>query len=135
MNGDRDPVLRRALWVSVPYNLGGAGAFAFPDTFGRLLGLAGPVPPIYAAGLAFLVVLFAGTYAWLAVQPHIDRPLVAFAAIGKSGFFAVVLACWLAGTASGLAVLATTGDLALAAVFAWWLRAGPDLVRQPEPIA
>jgi len=47
-------------------------------------------PPIYCALLALFVVLFAGAYAWLALQPNINRPLVAFAAIGKAGAFAVV---------------------------------------------
>ena len=74
---DRDRIVRRALGVSVPFNLGGALAFAFPESLGRLAGLPTPAPPMYSAPLAFLVALFAGTYAWLARQPHIDRPLVA----------------------------------------------------------
>jgi hypothetical protein len=113
--------MRRALWTSVPYNVGGALLFAFPDSLGRLAGIPGPVPHIYAAALAFLVTLFAGTYAWLAVQPRIDRPLVAFSAIGKAGFFAVVLVCWLLGEVPGQGVIGTCGDLVLAGIFTWWL--------------
>src|SRR5206468_10589450 len=115
-------VMRRALWASVVYNLGGALLFAFPASLGRLAGLPGPVPRIYPTLLGLFVTLFAGTYAWLARQPRIDRPLVAFAALGKSGFFAILFMCWLVGEAPGLGVLAATGDLGFAAVFAWWLR-------------
>ncbi len=118
---DRDRVIRRALWVSVPYNVGGALVFAFPESLGRLAGMPGPVAHVYTATLAALVLLFAGTYAWLARQPEIDRPLVAFSAIGKASFVAVVVACWLLGEAPGQGFVASLGDLVLATIFAWWL--------------
>ena len=54
---DKDRVVRRALWASVPFNLGGALIFAFPDSFGRLANLPGPVPPLYRASLALLIAL------------------------------------------------------------------------------
>ena len=116
-----DTLMRRALWASVPYNVGGALLFLFPASLGRLAGMPGPVPTLYAASLATLVALFAGTYAWLARQPQIDRPMVAFCAIGKAAFFTVLLVCWLLGEAPGRGVLAALGDLGLAVVFAWWL--------------
>lgn len=118
---DRDQVLRRALRASVVFNLGGALLFAFPDSIGQLAGLPTPVPRVYSASLAMLVALFAATYAWLARQPRMNRPLVTFCAFGKAGFFAVVLGCWLSGEAPALAVVAAAGDLAFAAIFAWWL--------------
>jgi hypothetical protein len=122
---DRDRFMRRALWASVPFNLGGALAFGFPESFGRLVGLPAGAPPVYAASLAFLVALFAGTYAWLARRPRIDRPLVGFAVAGKSGFFVVILALWLRAEASTPFLVAASGDLLLAAIFAWWLVGEP----------
>lgn len=122
---DRDHLMRRALWASVAFNLGGALLFAFPASLGRLAGLPGSVPHVYSASLAFMVALFGGSYAWLARQPRIDRPLVAFAALGKTGFFAVVFVCWLLGEAPARGVLAATGDVAFAAIFAWWLLVEP----------
>ena len=113
--------MRRVLWASAFFNLGGALLFFFPASLGRFAGLPAPVPTAYSALLAFFIVLFGGTYAWLAMQPRFDRPLVAFSAIGKAGAFAVVVACWIAGAVEGLAVLAITGDLVFAAIFAWWL--------------
>lgn len=117
----RDDLMRRALWASVCFNLGGALLFFFPASLGRLAGLPVPVPPAYSALLAFFIVLFGGAYARLALQPRFDRPLVAFSAIGKAGAFAVVVACWMAGAVEARAVLAITGDLVFAAIFAWWL--------------
>jgi hypothetical protein len=117
--------MRRALWTSVPFNLSGAMAFGFPGSFGRLVGLPASVPPVYAASLAFLVALFAGTYAWLASQPRIDRPLVWFATLGKGGFFLIVLALWLGGQASTLFLITAAGDMVFAAIFMWWLLGEP----------
>ncbi len=117
--------MRRVLATTAVFNLGGALMFAFPESVGRLAALPTPVPAVYRVLLALFVALFGGAYAWLAAQPRIDRPMVGFAAIGKAGAFASTAACWLAGAAPGVAVLAITGDLAFAALFTWWLTAAP----------
>ena len=120
MNKDR--VLRRALWFSAPYNVGGAALFAFPSSlFGQFAGLPTSVPPLYSTLLGFFVLLFGGAYAWLAMQGEIDRPLVAFAAIGKAGVFTLILVLWIVGSAPPRGVLAASGDLVLAVIFAWYL--------------
>ena len=117
-----DKVLRGALLVSAVYNVGGGLLFAFPSsTLGQLAGLPTPVPAVYSTLLALFIVLFGGAYAWLARQPTIDRPLVALAAIGKSGVFVVVVTFWFLGDVPGRGVLAATGDLVFAGIFAWWL--------------
>jgi hypothetical protein len=124
-----DRLIRRALWTSAVFNQVGALSFAFPDSVGRLAGFpSGPVPVLYSATLAVLVALFGATYAWLASQPVIDRPLVAFSAIGKTSFFVVALGCWLAGEVSGLGVLSASGDLVFAAIFARWLMTDAPIV-------
>ena len=137
-----DKLMRRALWASVPYNAGGALLFLFPASLGQLAGLPGSVPHVYTASLAVLVALFGGAYAWLACQPQIDRPMVAFCALGKAAFFTVLLVCWLLGEAPGRGVIVAFGDLGFAIVFAWWLlgytaapigRAAPvDISRGPS---
>ena len=122
---NRDRVVRRALWISVVYNSGGALLFAFPSSsLGRLAGLPSPVPPIYSTLVALFVALFAGLYGWLAMQPKIDRPMVALGAIGKAGAFSSMVALWGFGELRALVVLAGTGDLILAAIFIWWLLGG-----------
>lgn len=119
---DRDGLMRRALGISVIYNFAGGCLFTFPSSsLGHLAGLPAAVPAPYRILLGFFVVLFGGAYAWLAFQPDIDRPLVAFATIGKAGAFGIILALWLTGRSPGRAVLAATGDLVLAGIFAWWL--------------
>ena len=113
--------MRRALRTSFVFNLFGALGFAFPGSLGSLAGFPSPVPRVYSATLAVLVALFGCTYGWLASQPHIDRPIVVFSTLGKAGFFAVVLGCWLLGELPGIALGAATGDLVFAAIFFWWL--------------
>jgi hypothetical protein len=116
-----DDSIRRVLWASAFFNLGGAALFAFPESIGRLAGLPAPVPVVYSMLLVLFVLLFGGSYAWIASQPVINRPMVGLAAIGKAGAFVVVFLCWLGGAASGLSVVAITGDLVFAGLFARWL--------------
>jgi len=118
--------MRRALRTSFVFNLFGALGFAFPGSLGRLAGFPSPVPHVYSATLAVLVALFGCTYGWLAGQPRIDRPIVVFCALGKAGFFAVVLGCWLLGELPGIALGAAAGDLVFAAIFFWWLLGGAE---------
>jgi hypothetical protein len=114
--------IRCVLWATVVFNIGGALLFAFPaSAIGQLAGLPAPVPGIYATLLAFFVLLFAGAYAWLALQTNIDRPMIAFAAIGKTGAFAIILIFWALGEAPARGVLAATGDLIFAGLFVYWL--------------
>ena len=118
----RDRFMRRALWATAVFNAGGAFLFAFPSSLpGQLAGLPPDVPPVYRALVTLFVLMFGGAYAWLATQTKIDRPAVAFFAIGKSAAFTIVLCLWLMGAAAARSVLAVSGDLAFAAIFAWWL--------------
>jgi hypothetical protein len=114
--------MRRVLWASAAFNLGGAFLFAFPASpFGQLAGLPLHVPGLYRALLALFVLLCGGAYAWLARQEPIDRPLVALAAIGKAGAFAVIGGFWLVGLSAGRTALLASGDLVFAGLFAAWL--------------
>ena len=117
----RDRFMRRTLNVTAIANLGAALMFAFPESLGGLAGLPTPVPTVYSATLAVLVALFGATYAWLARQPVIDRPLVVFSALGKTSFVIVVLLCWLSGQVPFITLLTASGDLVFAGIFAWWL--------------
>jgi hypothetical protein len=119
---DRDSLVRRALWATVGFNLLGAFIFGFPASpAARLAGLPLEVPALYRGVAAVFILLFAGAYAWVALQPVVSRPFVAFAAIGKASVFVLALALWMASTTSALTVLAFGGDLAFAALFTWWL--------------
>lgn len=118
----RDNIIRGALWITAVANAGAAVVIAFPSsTLGRLAGLPDLVPVIYRALLAFMVALFGGAYAWLAIQPRIDHPLVALSAAGKAGVVVIVLACWLGGQATARSAILFSGDLVFAAIFLWWL--------------
>ena len=118
----REHVLRPALWTAAFFNLAGAVPFAFPaSSMGQLAGLPTEAPVIYRAMTALFVLLFGGAYAWLALQPVINRPLVAFGAIGKAAAFVTVVVLWLRGAVAAGGVLAIVGDMVLALVFAWCL--------------
>ena len=123
---NREVLLRRILWVAALFNLAGAGMFAFPGSpVGALAGLPPDVPAVYRAFTAVFVLLFGGSYAWLAVHRPLVRPFVAFGAIGKASAFVLMLALWLCDAASPGGVLIISGDLVLAGLFAWCLAGIP----------
>jgi hypothetical protein len=115
-------VVRTTLWLSFPFNLVAAWILVRPaSVLGQFVAMPTEVPSLYSLVVGFLVCEFGATYAWLAVQKHIHRPLLAFCAIGKSGVFAIVLLLWLSADVSGRLVLMASGDLALAVIWFWWL--------------
>lgn len=120
MNIDR--LIRPVFWLSAVFNFGAAYLFAFPATpLGQWIGLPPEVPVIYSGLVALFVALFGGMYAWLAMQTVLPRPLVAFAAIGKTSVFLLALIFWSAGEASSRLAQLGIGDLLLAAIYARWL--------------
>ena len=125
----RDRVLRGALWTTVALNALGFAAFFLPA-----LGYESPLlpiaaPPFFAAQIAFMIALFGVVYAWLAVQPRINRALVVVGGLGKVGFFVLTLAYALAGDIPGSMAVGASPDLALGAVFLWWAHAIGSNVR------
>ncbi|HTE39204.1 MAG TPA: hypothetical protein VK629_00145 [Steroidobacteraceae bacterium] len=114
--------LRYTLWVSAAFNVFAALLFAFPASqLGQQIGLPADAPLIYRSMLTFLILLFGGSYAWLATQSVIHRPLLALSAIGKFGVFWIVLVLWLLGQATLRGFIAAIGDLVLSLCFAGWL--------------
>lgn len=117
-----DDVVRRALWATTVFNVVGALMFAFPASLpGRIAGLPPDVPVPYRVLVALFVLLFGASYAWLARAPQIDRPLLALGAIGKAAAFFAVVLLWMASQLPFRSLLPMSGDLAFAALFAWWL--------------
>ena len=119
----------------------GAALFAFPaSTASQLAGLPSTAPAVYRGLTALFILLFGAAYAWLAAQPTINRPFVAFGAIGKAAAFAAGSVLWLAGEASATSVAAMSGDLVLAGLFAFGLGRGRTRYaiggrRRPTPVA
>ena len=117
-----DQLIRRTLWASAAFNIGGASLFAFPaSALGQLSGLPPYPPPIYRFLLALLVFGFGCAYVWLALQQSISRPFICFVAIDKTCVFLVVLVLWILGESPPSSVIVISGDLILAALFALWL--------------
>ena len=72
--------------------------------------------------VGFTIALFGGVYAWLAMQPKINRALIVVGGLGKLGFFATTLAYAIVGDVPAGMALNATPDLAFAAIFLWWAR-------------
>ena len=90
-SSSREWFLRRVLWLAALVNVFGAFLFAFPASApSRLAGLPPDAPIVYRAMTALFILLFGAAYAWLAAQPAINRPFVAFGAIGKASAFALI---------------------------------------------
>jgi hypothetical protein len=120
-------IIRKVLWLGVAFNALVALMLLFPSTLGAFAALPPVGSVFYLWMLTFFVVLFSGTYAWLALQPIISREIVALAAIGKTGVFLVALACLLGGDIQLRTFSITTGDLAFALYSFRWLRStGPS---------
>ena len=113
--------IRPVLWIGAAFNAVVALSLLFPAAFG--------LPPASAGAtfntwiLAWFVALFGAAYAWMARQPAIPRALVALAAIGKAGVFAIALACLWRGTIAAPTFVVAVFDLAFALCFAALLRA------------
>lgn len=118
-----DRVIRAALWASVVLNALGVAVLA-PLAFGREAPLF-PVDasPYLAGQLVFTIALFGAAFAWLALQPRVDRALVVVAALGKLGFFVLAVAYAVVGVLPPGAIASATPDLVLGTVFLAWARA------------
>ena len=115
-------ILRYSLWASFPFNLVAAVILVLPGSgVGQFAGLPTDVPVLYTATLAFLVCLFGFAYAWLAMQPEIDRPLLTVSAIGQAGVFLIALVLWLLDLGSGRMTFVASADLAFAVLWISWL--------------
>jgi hypothetical protein len=114
--------MRAVLWIGVLFNALVALMLMFPSTLGALAALPPVGSVFYHWMLTYFVVLFAATYAWLALEANISRPVVVLAAFGKMGAFVVALACLLQGYIRLRTFSVAVGDLAFAVYFLFWLR-------------
>jgi len=117
-----DTTIRWSLWLACPFNLAAAAVLAIPSsTAGQLLGLPDHVSPLYSSLVSLFVGLFGFTYAWLAMQPGIDRPLLTIGAIGKFVACGVVMSLWAQAAVPDVLALVGLGDLGFAALWFSWL--------------
>jgi hypothetical protein len=115
-------IMRRVLWFGAAFNALVALMLIFPTTLGALAALPFVGSIYYRWMLTFFVVLFSATYAWLALDPIISRPIVVLSAVGKTGAFIIALVCLLRGDILFRTFSVSIGDLAFAVYFFLWLR-------------
>jgi hypothetical protein len=117
----RAVVLRRALWATALFNAGGAPLFFFPASFSQLVQMPLPGPILYAWFSGAIVAIFAGVYAWLALQDTPSRPFLVVGAMGKIAFFAVCVVSWVSSESVARVVAIASLDLVFAAIFLYCL--------------
>ncbi len=115
-------VMRRVLWAGAAFNALVALMLMFPSTLGALAALPSVGSIYYRWMLTFFVLLFSATYAWLALEPTISRPIVILSAVGKTGAFIIALVCLARGDILLRTFSVSIGDLAFAIYFFLWLR-------------
>jgi len=114
--------LRNALFATAAMNLFAGLGFLPPATGIRALaGLPPGEHPVYLTTVALFVMTFGIGYFWVAAANRPERLFITLAAIGKLGFFLIVLGCWLMGSLPGIAVVGASADLLFAGIFVTWL--------------
>ena len=113
--------LRTALWLAASFNLGAGFLFAFASSLGQWVDLPAPVPRAYGVFIAMFVWLFAGAYAWMASHSSVNAPMLTLAALGKGAAVVLAIVFYALGDVGPRALVAASGDLLFAAIFARWL--------------
>jgi len=118
--------VRWSLWLTAPLNILAAISFAFPDRWvGSVVGLPAAAHPLYTWLSAALVALFGVTYAWLALQKPIVRPVLMLGAIGKLTAVVLTLLLLVLGHLGPLPAAIISGDLVFVVLWARFLWRAP----------
>lgn len=114
--------MRRALFATAGMNIG--ASLLFLPRAGALRSLAGfpaEAPAFYLLTVGMFVMLFGAGYLSAAIQGRGDTLFLGVSAVGKIGFFALVLAACIAGELPPRAPLIAAADLGFGALFLVWL--------------
>ena len=115
--------MRNALFATAFMNVAAGLAFLPPAAGLRtLLGLPAGSDPLYLSLVALFVALFGLGYLWVAVANRPERLFITLGAIGKLGFFLLVVGFWLAGSLPATVLHGGAADLGFALLFFRWLR-------------
>jgi hypothetical protein len=114
--------MRNALFATAAMNLLAGLGFLPPAAGVRALaGLPPGEHPVYLTTVALFVMTFGVGYFWVAAANRPERLFITLGAIGKLGFFLIVLGCWLMGSLPGMAAVMASADLVFAVIFIAWL--------------
>jgi hypothetical protein len=117
-----DPNLRLLLKASGPINAIGALIFAPPFPWVRQLFGLPDGHALYLWVLSIWIFVFGVAYWSIGVSGRADRTFLAVGAAGKASFALALIALAAVGEIPPVAILVGLPDLAMAAVFAAWLR-------------
>ena len=115
-------IVTATLWMTVPLNLAAGVALSFPASpLGQLIDLPHQSYSFHTLLSGSLVALFGVVYAWLALQPAVNRGLLFFGACGKTMAVGIAAISYATGQLSGVTMVVMCGDLIFAAVWFAWL--------------
>jgi len=117
-----ESIIRITLRLSFVFNLIAAYLVAVPGSM--LAQFAGFTLSSSAmhTGLAALMVAALGlAYGWMAQQPVINRPMLAFGGLVKASAFTLFVAQWFFDAVTGRFVLFAVVDIVLAIIWLSWL--------------
>lgn len=114
--------IRLALWLTVALNAFGAVIFGQVALGGSSAFLPVAMPRFAAAQIGWVIAVFGVVYAWQALEPRINRGLLAIGGIGKLGFFLLTLAYALAGDVPTEMAANAAPDLLFGVFFLAWAR-------------
>jgi hypothetical protein len=113
-------LLQLALWITIPVNFSGVVTFSFP-TLRQLVGLPEPAHPFYGVLISIWIGLFGLAYLCVALSKREDRTFLALGAYGKLTFFALAVISFFRSELGVLALMASSLDAVLAAMFLVYL--------------
>jgi len=113
--------MRWTLLATAVYNTFGVLIFIPLLSVGRRIVGLPDAHPFYLWLVTIWIGSFGVLYVWVAWTARPERAFLMIAAIGKFGFFCLMLIFWLRGDFPAVAPLVTSGDLITSVIFAWWL--------------
>ena len=117
-----EPRMRTLLKASGPINVIGALIFAPPFPWVRHVFGLPDGHALYLWILSTWILVFGVAYWSMGVSGRADRTFLAVSAAGKASFALALIAMALAGEIPSIATVVGMPDLAIAAMFAAWLR-------------
>jgi hypothetical protein len=114
--------MRTALYATAVMNL--AAAISFLPGAAALraqVGLPAEAPPVYLLTVALFVGLFGVGYFWAAYTARGERIFITMAALGKLGFFSLLVWYWMEGSLPLRAPVLGSADLVFSMLFFAWL--------------
>lgn len=118
----RENVIRITLRLSFVFNLVAAYMVAFPGTIlAQFAGFSLSSSALHTGLAALMVAALGLAYGWMAQQPVINRPMLAFGGLVKGSAFTMFAIQWFFDAVTARFVLFAAADIVFAIIWLGWL--------------